>query len=355
MNFTDIAHHRLNAQRIIPNTPQLQSAKEVVAHMGAMQAQDFNGALWAIGLRTANLTVTDVELAIENREIVRTWPMRGTLHFVAAEDIRWMLDLLAPRKLASIAGQRRQLELTDDILVKATEVVAKALSGGKRLTKDKLFEALEANSIATDRQRGIHIHYYLTLIGLICLGPHEGKQPTSVLLDEWLPKTAPISRDEALTKLTARYFTSHGPATLKDFARWAYITLSDAKRGIALAKGLTSEIVDGIPYWFDATLQPASTPSAALLPGFDEFMLGYKDRSAALPPRYANQIVPGNNGMFLPTIVIDGQVVGTWKKTVRKSGVAIELLPFSPIDPARLQPAVARYAAFSQTHAEIKN
>lgn len=354
MELADIARRRLFSQHIVQ--ADFTTAHEVVSHMGAMQAQDYGGALWSVALRTPDLTVADIEKAIENREIVRTWPMRGTLHFVAAEDARWMLELMATRKLAAIAGNRRQLGFTDEILQNAEMTVVAALSGGNRLAKSDLLARLAAAGIATDGQRGVHIlNYYLAQKGIVCLGPREGKQPTYVLLDEWLPPTKPISREEALGKLAKRYFCSHGPATLKDFAGWGFLTMGDAKLGLELAKPeLVEEIVEGTAYWFDRDLRFDDKPSAFLLPGFDEFMLGYKNHSAALEAEHANKIVPGNNGMFMPTIVMNGQVVGTWKKTLRKSSVAIEPLPFFAIDENRLESAVKRYGKFLGVEATTK-
>lgn len=296
--------------------------------------------------------MTDVEQAIADRQIVRTWPMRGTLHLVAAEDVRWMQALLTPRIIASSVGHRKKLGIDDAKLQRAETIIRSELSGGKRMTRAELFQALEAGGVSTDSQRGAHLlNYYFSHIGLLCLGPNIGKKPAFVLLDEWLPATEPIPREQALGKLAERYFTSHGPATLKDFAGWAYLPMADARRGIELAKEkLVQETINDTIYWSGVgASQQTSTPTAFLLPGFDEFILGYKDRSAMIAPEHANKIVPGGNGMFLATIVINGRVVGTWKKTVRKTSVGITLLPFAPLPSDELEllaPAVKRYGEF---------
>lgn len=356
MNFTDIATIRLESQHILQ--ADFTSAATVVSWMGAMQAQDYAGALWAIGLRTPHLSLSDIEQAIMDREIVRTWPMRGTLHFVAAEDIRWMLTLLTPRILAATASRRRQLEIDDEVLNKSRRVIERALTDTLYLTRNDLCAVLEANNIATTGQRGIHILLHLSELGILCFGPHQGKQPTFALLERWLPSTKHLDREESLATFARRYFTSHGPASLKDFAGWGHLPMNDARLAINLAGDtITMTTIAGIDYWHSPTFTRAGhTSSAFLLPGFDEFMLGYKDRSPALVVEHAQKVVPGNNGVFLPTIVIDGQVVGIWKKTLRKSGVTITLLPFQPLSSdtlTKLERAAIRYGDFLGTPTSI--
>jgi hypothetical protein len=175
---------------------------------------------------------------------------------------------------------------------------------------------------------------------LICFGVPSGKQQTFVLLDEWAPQTKKLERDEALAELARRYFTSHGPASLPDFARWAGLTVTDATAGLEMVKSdLTQETVNGQTYWLplDMPAMVDEPPAIYLLPGFDEYMLGYKDRSAILDPAYAQKIVPGNNGIFYPTIVIEGRVAGVWKRTFKKDTVVIETSPFTPLSEAQKQ------------------
>ena len=188
--------------------------------------------------------------------------------------------------------------------------------------------------------------------GLICFGSRRGKQHTFALLDDWIPPTQPLARDEALAELTRRYFSGHGPATAQDLMRWAGLTAAEVKRGLeAVGKDLIQETIAGRVYWM-----PGSTPapsrgmaSAYLLPGFDEYVLGYGDRSAVLDPAYAQRICPGDNGMFIPTLVIDGEVTGVWKRTLKKRAVVIEVAPFRPLTPAEnqaLEAAAQRYGEF---------
>jgi hypothetical protein len=353
----DIGFARLMNQRIA--TPWFTQPGEVVAWLGAMQAQDYTGALWSIGLRMTGATERSIEQAIVDRAIVRTWPMRGTLHFVAAQDVRWLLTLLTPRLIAGSAGRYRQLELDENIFAHSQEVFVAALQGGKGLTREELLHQLDAAGIATTGQRGYYLLVHAAQNGLLCFGPMQGKQQTFVLLDEWVPPTQPLGREEALAELTRRYFTSHGPATLPDFTGWAGLTVTEAKIGLAGAgNALIQETVDHRTYWLPHSTPTGrnDTPSGYLLPGFDEYILGYKERSAVLDPAFNNHICPGGNGVFQPTIVVDGQVVGTWKRVVKKGKALITPSPFHPMgeaESARLAVAAERYGAFLGVRAEL--
>ncbi|MCB0125438.1 MAG: AlkZ family DNA glycosylase, partial [Caldilineaceae bacterium] len=334
MGNMDIGLTRLANQHII-DRPFMKPA-DAVAWLGALQAQDYLGALWSIGLRMAATpqlpTEALIEEALANHTIIRTWPMRGTLHFVAAEDVRWLLQLLTPRQIQQSAGRYRQLDLNEPTFAQSQAVFAEALEGGKELTREELMQALEHAGIASTGQRGYHMLVRAAQDGVICFGARSGKQQTFTLLAEWVPPTAPLPRDEALAKLAQRYFTSHGPATVHDLARWAGITVTDARRGVAgVDKILLCEMVGEQEYWL-----PYSTPAVVaqaepvyLLPGFDEFVLGYGDRAAVLDPAYADRICPGGNGVFSPTVVIDGQIRGTWKRTLKTKAVAVEWTPFT--------------------------
>ena len=349
MNRQDINRYRLLNQQIAHG--QLTTPGAVVAALGAVQAQDYTGALWAIGLRLPTAVQADIEQAIVERSIIRTWPMRGTLHFVAAADVVWMLELLTPRIVAGSAGRLRQLELDDSTLARSKEVLVRALEGGKQLTRGEIFGVLEAAGISTAGQRGYHILGRLAQEGLICFGVHEGKQPTFVLLPEWVPNARRLARDEALAELATRYFTGHGPATLQDFVWWSGLKISDARTGISLAaERLVQEEVDGIAYWMVQSMPVRSgdLPDVVLLPGFDEYMLGYRDRSAALDPEHAQKIVPGNNGMFMSTLVSNGRIVGTWKRTIKKNSVVVALSPFTTLSKAEESGAAAAAACYGR-------
>lgn len=350
MTDADVARQRLLNQCIAGE--QFGTPEDVVRWMGAIQAQDYRQALWAIGSRTASATMADVEAAITARQIVQTWPMRGTLHFVAAEDAKWMIELLAPRRLAADRSRRKQLELYQDTLARCTEVVQEALCGGNRLTRSAVMRLLEDAGISPKGQRGYHILWYLAQTGLICLGPLQDKEQTFVLLDEWVPAPRRLVREEALAELARRYFASHGSATVDDFATWAGLTLADAREGLDAAKpALRSERRGAKEYWSGANApnhETHDTSSVYLLAGFDEYLLGYKDRGAVLAPEHANDVVPGGNGIFFPIIVEGGRVVGTWKRTHKRSGVAITLRPFSRLEIAQecLTAAAKRFSDF---------
>lgn len=343
-----IALDRLLTQGIA--IPIYSDPVDAVRYMGAMQAQDYNQALWAIGLRTKNATVASVEAAIASGKIIRTWPMRGTLHFIAPEDVKWMLNLMASRLLKVDARRQANLELNEKILARCGEILHKALQGGNRLTRAAAFQLLEDAGVSTKSQRGYHILWHLSQSGMLCIGPHDGKQPTFVLLDEWVPHAKSLSREEALAELGARYFGSHGPATVYDLAWWAGITVTDAKLAVELAKpALLSEVVNGQEYWFAVpATRVVHSPSVSLLPGFDEYILGYKDRSAALALEHGPKIVPGGNGMFLATVTVDGQIVATWKRSVKKAGITFAINPFDglTIPEAELTEAKQKYAQF---------
>jgi len=345
-----VATLRLAAQQIA--SPSFTTPSAVVAHLTAMQAQDYRGALWSIGLRLPNATSRQVERAIADRQIVRTWPMRGTLHFVAAADVRWMLRLLTPRIIKGGAGRRRQIGLDDAAFARSRKLFAKALRDRNSLTRDEMHDVLERAKITTAGQRGYHILARLSMEGLLCFAEPRGKQHTFALLDEWIPTSRILDRDEALAALAARYFRGHGPATSRDFAWWSGLTLRDARAGIAMAaSSLAEETINGAAYIVSRESAAASDAARGvfLLPGFDELILGYTDRSATLDPAHAMRVVPGSNGVFMPTIVSNGRVVGTWKAASAKGKVIVTPLPFTALSTEEtrvLRSAAARYERF---------
>jgi hypothetical protein len=349
MTRSDIARLRLHNQRIAYATAEKPG--DVVAWLGAVQAQDYLGALWAVGLRMRNAVEADVEQALADRTIIRTWPMRGTLHFVAAADIRWMLELLTPRVAANIRQYLlREFDLDEGAFARSKDLFARALQGGKQLTRNAMYDVLEAGGVSAS-QRGRHILTLLAQDGFICFGAREGKQQTFVLLDEWTPKARRMARDESLAEIAKRYFTGHGPATLQDFAWWSGLTTADATAGLEMTKRLLAqETINGQTYWF-ASSTPAtkdSSPTAYMLPAYDEYTVAYKDRSAVLDPTYAKQANSGN-GIFYPTIVVDGQVVGTWKRTLKKDSLVVIPSPFANLKRAEtraIAEAANRYGKF---------
>jgi hypothetical protein len=334
----DIARQRLQNQHIA--RPTFEKPSDVVAWMGAMQAQDYTGAKRSIGLRLCKATDADIEQAIADKTIVRTWPMRGTLHFVAAADVRWMLALLAPGIIAGNARRYRELELDEDTLAHSNTLLVSALQRGKQLKRTELLALLEQNGISTRGQRAPYLLQRACLHSLICQGVTERNNPAYMAIDDSLPKSRTMGRDEALAELAKRYFTSHGPAALRDFAAWSGLSAADACAGLeAVQAQLVHETIDGQTYWLPQSTPAVnhSSPTLYLLPGFDEYLLGYRDRSAVLDSQHANKVVPGGNGMFMPTIVIDGRVAGIWKRTFKKGAIIVTADPFTAFTAAESQ------------------
>lgn len=350
MTHQDIARLRLYNQQIA--RPQFKAPGQVVSWLGALQAQDYAGAKWSIGLRLPDTTDADLEQSIATKAIIRTWLMRGTLHFVEASDVHWMLALLTPRVIAGSARRRQQLELDDSVFARSRELFVKGLRGGKQLTRNEMYLLLERANISTAGQRGYHILVQCAQEGLICFGPPVSNQQTFTLLEEWAPRTKKLERDEALAELTRRYFTSHGPATQQDFVWWSGLTVTEARAGLDMAKSqLRQETVGDQTYWMplDMPVVEHNEPAGYLLPGFDEYLLGYKDRTAAFDPIHSRKINPGNNGMLNPTLVIDGRVIGTWKRTFKKDRVVITVSPFTSLTEAHsraISAAVEPYGRF---------
>jgi hypothetical protein len=349
MTSSDITRLRLHTQRIAG--ARFEKPGDVVAWLGAVQAQDYLGALWAVGLRMRNAVEADIEQALANGTIIRTWPMRGTLHFVAAADIRWMLELLTPRIVANNAQLLlRRFDLDEGVFARSKDLFARALQGGKRLTRNAMYNVLEAGGVSTS-QRGSHILWRLAQEGFICFGAREGKQQTFALFDEWAPNARRMARDESLAEIAKRYFTSHGPATLQDFTWWSGLTRVDAIAGIEMAKrSLAQETINGQSYWLGSSTPTTNDPSptAYLLPAFDEYTVAYKDRSAALDPKYTKYANSGN-GILYPVIAIDGQVVGTWKRALKKDTMVITPSPFTKLNRAEtraIAEATNRYGKF---------
>jgi hypothetical protein len=345
---TEVGRLRLAAQRI--SSTKFTRPAEAVAWLGAVQAQDYLGALWAVGLRVAGACEQDVEAALTDGSIVRTWPMRGTLHFVAAADARWLVELHAPRIIARAASRFRSLGLDDATFARARRVLVKALADGP-LTRAAVYETLERAKISTTGQRGIHILWRLAHETFLCFGPRQGKQQTFVLFDRWLPRAKRLPREEALCELACRYFAGHGPATVADFAWWSGLPVSDARLAIQLAGTQLEEATfDGCSYWFarPAAPSPPARAGAYLLPAFDEYLVGYTDRSAVLEPAWMLRVNAGG-GILHPTLVIDGRVVGTWKRRLARGRVLFSPAPFGMLSKETtraLARAFERYADF---------
>jgi hypothetical protein len=322
-----------------------ESPVAAVRHLLALQAQDYAGALWSIGLRTPGADAAAVEAAHHSGDIVRSWPFRSTLHFVAAEDLGWMLSLTADREHAKAAGRHRELGLSADDFDRAERVARDRLAGGVRLERRDLLTALADGGLGIEGQRGAHMLGRLAQSGVAVLCG----QNTWTLLDDHVPQPKRLDRDAALAELARRYLNARGPATDRDLAWWTGLTLTDARAAIAAVDDEFDRLeLDGVTY----RLRPGLTEAAGgihLLPGFDEFVLGYGDRSAPLAGRPLTDIVPGGNGMFLSTIVVNGEIVGTWRRTLRAKNVEVTALPWGELSATArrgFERAASRYATY---------
>lgn len=348
MTNTEIAHLRLHSQHLA--SAPFATAAEVVAWFGAVQAQDYFGSLWAVGQRMQQAREQDVEQAMASGAIVRTHPMRGTWHYIAAADVRWLLRLMAPRTIPSNASWYRRLELDEATIAKSLAVFAQALQGRKQCTRGELTAALEQAGISP---AGLRLTFLLARAeaeGVICSGPRRGKQFTYALLDEVVPAGRALSREESVAELVRRYFISHGPATVQDFVWWSGLTTADTTLGLHLVKAdLVKEVIGGKTYWLAPSTRSEaalSSTRAYLLPSYDEYTVAYRDRSAVLDPAHAEQT---RNGIFNSVIVADGLIAGIWNRTLKKNTVALTMTPLAPLsdDQKReVAEAAERYRAF---------
>ena len=335
----EVALLRLAAQRLIG--PSCTSPLEAVRWMTALQGQDLPGAALSVALRCGARGCEAVRQALDAGTVVRSWPMRGTLHLVAAEDLSWMLTLLAPRADAAARRRRDRLGLDEAALARGAELVVAALEAAPAsgLRRRELLDVLAAGC-AVQGQAGAHLLTHLATSGLVVLGPVRAGEQLVVLARDWLPSTLPRERDEALAELALRYFSSHGPASVADLARWAMLTRGDARAATDAARPhLEAVVVDGVEMLMDPST-PARLEAAGreadgvlLLPGFDEIVLGYADRSPTLDRAHEVLVVPGGNGVFRATVLAGGRAVATWSRGGReRSALAVE--PFTALDPA---------------------
>jgi hypothetical protein len=375
----------------------------VVEWFGAMQGQDFASVQWSLGLRTGR-TRDEVRAAFESGAILRTWPMRGTLHVLPGADARWMLEHLGARALRGAQARRQFLGLAEEDADRAADVLGDALAGGGVMTRAECVALLEGAGIPSAGQRAYHLLWYASQKGVTCVGPPRVKEQTFVLLDEFAPAGIELDRPAALATIAGRFVRSHAPVSAHDLARWADITVTDARAGLAAAEGIVQRPFGGRDLYVTeaqldsapgatpgadpgtgacptgalptgalppgalppgalptATLPPTSQPPAPLparaLPGFDELVLGYRDRTAQLDADHEKLVVPGGNGVFQSTLVVDGRVVGTWKRRELARRVEITATPFTRLtsaSTAALASALEEYAFHVGTPAEVR-
>ena len=330
--------------------------RDVVAHLGAVQAQEYGQSLWALALRAEGVGLTAIEAAVAEGTILRTWPMRGTIHFVPARDARWMVNLLAQRKIRQMRNVYEKIGLTTSVLGRAGDIVQAALAGGRRVQRRDLYAILSQHGIdcsaSPNGSRGGQILTYLSMLGQICLGPLDGRQATFVLLAEWAAE--PETPKEPLAELAIRYFGSHGPATARDFSWWSGLTLAEIRQATELAGTALRRVeIDGQDHWLGAATSPSADPpsGAYLLPAFDEYTVAYRDRTALFGGRELSQ-----SDMLNPLMVLDGRAVGVWRATASKTRCTITLAPFDGVTRAeveRFDAPCSEYATFLGLPVEV--
>ena len=325
MDFNEISNLRLVNQQIFH--PDFKSVKDTIKELCAIQAQDFNMSKWAIGVRLPLSIDKTIETAFNKAEILRTHLLRPTWHIVSAKDIYWLLELTAPQIKSALKSRHRELEITKHVIKKSKQVIENSLLENHNLSRNELIGKLENSKIKTDKNRASHIFLMAELDGLICSGIITKKKQTYALLEERVPAKKILYKDEALAELAKRYFTTRGPATVQDFAWWSGLPMSDSRNALEIIKGsLNSETVNSKTFWFKYSFSDFENKKDVifLLPAFDEFIISYRDRSAAITQQNFSKAV-SNNGIFRPVIVYRGNVTGIWRPVRKKEKVLIEI------------------------------
>jgi len=357
MNITDIITHRLINQQLAVS--KFTTPKELVGWMGAMQAQDYNQAKWAIGVRLPHLTELQIEQAFNQGDFLRTHLMRPTWHFVSADNIYWMLQLTAPQIKSVLNSRHRELGITERLVSKSHEVLVDALSGNKSMTREELLHELQKENIPTDLQSASHFMLRAEIDGIICSGVTKGKKQTYALLSERVPVKKTLPKEEALAQLAKSYFASHAPATLADFVWWSGLSVADARRGLEINKSeLNSSSIGSDTYWSAHSEKAVEKlpDSVYLLPAFDEFLISYKNRSAIITADNHKKAI-SENGIFRPVVLVNGQISGLWKRTFKKDTAVIETEYFRPHNKSeerQITNAAEAFGRFSEKKAQIK-
>jgi hypothetical protein len=346
---------RLRNQRLTRTT--FRTATDVVAWLGAVQSQDYSGAKWGLGQRAIGLTDALVERAFNEGAILRTHVLRPTWHFVSPDDLRWLMALSGPRVNARCATYYRKLELDATLLTRSRKVFERVLGGGNQLTRGELQNALARARISVAGVRLAFVVLRAELDAVICSGARRGKQFTYALFDERVPARKPLTRDEAVAALTARFFTSHGPATIKDFVWWSGLTVQDARAGLAMVPALAKQGVGDRTYWFvpSKASAPAASPTGFLLPNYDEYLVAYKDRDAGVSTIVAQRMGAGKFDAYAHLLVVDGKLAGTWRRDVAARSARVIVSPFGRLtreSSRALDSATARFAKFLEVPAE---
>ncbi len=344
MTFKEIANRRLQAQLLSGGGGV--SAPDVVKHMGAMQAQDFAMSKWGVGVRSG-ASEAEVTEATDAGDIIRTHVMRPTWHLVHAADVRWMLALTAPGVKRAYMGMGRKAGMDEKVLSGYNKKIARMLSKGEALTRDEIMQALKVDRDGKDDYRPSLIMMHAEQEAVVCNGPMRGKEITYMLMDARVPEGERLKREEALARLAYTYYNSHGPATVADFSWWSGLGVNDARRGTEAAAGqLESAAVDGLTWHYTDHGMP-DRKKLHLLPAFDEYLVSYKDREAAIALPH-QPLAFTKNGIFKPVIVDGGSVVGTWKREVKGKSVLIEVSCFNALPPGKSRALGTQAKVFGQ-------
>ncbi|MBK0329984.1 AlkZ family DNA glycosylase [Brachybacterium sp. MASK1Z-5] len=354
---------RLRSHGLMARGPRL-SVHDVASRMLAVQAQDLAQGTWAFGIRARGSALGDVHRALERGELIRASSLRGTLHFLAARDLRWMLGITAPREIAAAGPRLRRFELDDPALCRARSVTEALLGDRTALPRAEYLRGLEAAGIPTGGQRGYHLIWWLSQSGIVCGGPARGTGQGLVLTEEWIGDSVELAGDDALRELAGRYLAGHGPATDSDLAWWAGMPLSQARTAIRLARADLIELQHrGVTHWATArTMDEASDhgvrrlripKTTHALPGYDEYLLGYRDRSAAIPEEYVDRVTTGRNGIFHPTVLARGRVIATWRRSDSAGRTTATIEPFRELTAPDSLAFARSAAAFERFHSGI--
>ena len=364
LTFDSLRALRTQALGLVGDSAGLTTPREVVAHHLAMQAQDFSASRWAIASRLPACTEAEVIAAYDRGELVRSWPMRGTVHVTLAEDMPWMLELAGVRALSGVQRRWENLGIDEPFLERARAVVIERLSGGGRATRGEVVAWCEDAGLEMSGQRTYHTVWYLSQTGTLVQGPLRDGDHELVLLNEWIRQPRQLERDDALRELGRRYLRARGPATEADLAHWTGLPLRDVRRALAPSQGDITSLdgPDATYHALSAHLDTLSWDPAILtdtllaLPAFDEHLLGYRTRDAVLDPAHATLVDPGRNGVFRWTLVAEGRVFATWgRKRLTRHTVA-QISPFTPVDAAtqaRTGDALQRWATYAGTRVEL--
>ncbi|TGM95502.1 winged helix DNA-binding domain-containing protein [Leptospira dzoumogneensis] len=332
---------------------QYSSPEKLVEVLVAIQGQDYAASKWAVGLRIPDLNEEDIESAFLDKKIVRSWPLRGTLHVVSSKDIYWLLDLLGPPTISKYAAHYKKIELDPKVLKKCYSILSKNLSNQNFLTRKEISSILEKSGIITNTTRLSHILQRAGLEGLICFGPRRDKDFTYALIEEWIPgvKNVKKPKEEALYEITKKYFDTRAPATLADFVWWSGLNVKDAKTGIeSFSSKLNSFQKDDQTYYIPkkTELVDKGSDTLFLLPAFDEFLLAYTDRRDCMDPPPKRLLTPADD-LFRPILVINGWVSGIWQRELKKEDIILKVNPYKPLNAnlkKKLKKAAEEYAKF---------